>query len=435
MSRPARGRLWAGVGLALVAACRTRGPLPEGWPPPCSEPLPTEEETVTWHEHVAPILEGRCVACHGPTGLAGPRLDTYQASLAPAIRRVVSAGGMPPWPAGGCCGTYAHAAGLDPGEVALLGAWDGSEGSPDRARVPLPTAPPLSQGTGEIAEIGLPDWEPSFEPSTLDSRCFLLDWSPPTDTVATGLDALAGNRLDSLLSLEILVVPPEEQERFGALDAASTGVGWACPQGLADDIQYLLGTWSPHFKACNFPEGVGIGIAVDSRLVIRAAFRKPLGTPDERVSSPPTLRLKLDDPETVTSEAIRVPFTNPLWLIQGGLVIRAGDADAIAWFQGNPAYLVTQGKPTWIHAVAIAMGEHASRATLSVIDTDGKRTCLLNLDPWDPRMPLQYYLQSPIQVGAEDQLHLECHWQNDATGARELGWGDESCFAMLLVTP
>ena len=61
--------------------------------------------TVTYHEHVAPILKANCVTCHQPAGnnigslVAPMSLMTYEEARpwARAIARKVKAREMPPW--------------------------------------------------------------------------------------------------------------------------------------------------------------------------------------------------------------------------------------------------------------------------------------------------------------------------------------------------
>lgn len=85
--------------------------------------LPTEERrrfevvsNATWTEHVAPIYEAHCAACHGPEGPARTRLDTperwNEGDLAVQILINVTEGRMP-----------LNRPPLGPRDVALIEAW------------------------------------------------------------------------------------------------------------------------------------------------------------------------------------------------------------------------------------------------------------------------------------------------------------------------
>jgi len=79
---------------------------------------------VTYLKDVAPILQKRCMGCHGPGGVT-PALDSYEQARtwARAIRAEVLQRRMPPWPAATGLGDYSNDPRPTPIEVEVLTAW------------------------------------------------------------------------------------------------------------------------------------------------------------------------------------------------------------------------------------------------------------------------------------------------------------------------
>ncbi len=111
--------------------------------------------TVTYAEHIAPILQQKCQSCHRP-GQVGPfSLLSYKDARAWAIsiEEVVSEGRMPPWHADPRYGHFSNDQSLTPRERALISAWY-DQGAPLGDPDALP--PPRSFSDREWL-IGEPD--------------------------------------------------------------------------------------------------------------------------------------------------------------------------------------------------------------------------------------------------------------------------------------
>ena len=89
-------------------------------------PRPTPEPaSVTFNQHIAPLLHEHCAQCHRPGG-AGPfNLLTFAdaARRAAQIAAVTGSGFMPPWKADGRPGEFVAQPRLTADEIATLGRW------------------------------------------------------------------------------------------------------------------------------------------------------------------------------------------------------------------------------------------------------------------------------------------------------------------------
>ena len=102
---------------------------------------------VTWARDIAPIVEQRCLGCHGAGGPSSLPLGSYESARAAAarIKHEVLERRMPPWPAAPGFGAFANDRSLSLVETELLVAWaDG--GTPKGQEVTgAPSSDPDSQ--------------------------------------------------------------------------------------------------------------------------------------------------------------------------------------------------------------------------------------------------------------------------------------------------
>src|SRR5688572_3395022 len=143
----------------------------------------------TYFADVKPILDARCVACHGEGGVAPFSLADYQGadSMAEAALVAVDSGAMPPFPASAECSAYRHDPRLLPEERDALEAWI-EAGKPEGDPADEGAALPIARDELPRVDLELPMAEthqPAPPSGEIDEhRCFLLDWPHDTDMFA-----------------------------------------------------------------------------------------------------------------------------------------------------------------------------------------------------------------------------------------------------------
>ena len=155
----------------------------------------TMRATVTFTEHVAPVLYANCAICHHPGGSAHFSLVTYADARKYAVanayvtrRRI-----MPPWPADPHYTEFVGQRVLSEQEIALLEKWV-KDGTPEGPKDRLPALPQFPFGS----QVGTPDMRIPVQPYLLPGGStdkFLLVKVPyelPADTFASLIEFIPG---------------------------------------------------------------------------------------------------------------------------------------------------------------------------------------------------------------------------------------------------
>jgi hypothetical protein len=153
--------------------------------------------TVTFTEHVAPILYANCTICHRQGGNAHFALVTYDDARksASATAFVTRERIMPPWPADPHYTEFVGQKILSERDIKVLQKW-AAEGAPEGPKEKLPPLP--SYPLGSLS--GTPDISIPVQPFLLKANStdkFLLVKVPfefPSDTFASLIEFMPGNR-------------------------------------------------------------------------------------------------------------------------------------------------------------------------------------------------------------------------------------------------
>ncbi len=422
------------AGLALLS-CAGGGTSPVGpvappepttsVPAPHSTP-PAPVEGVTW-EHVAPILEARCVTCHQAGQIAPFPLDTHEAAAAwaPVMAEVTRERLMPPYLVDptGACGEYVDPGWLTDAELDTLDAWAA-------AGAPLgdgPTGRLVAPGVDHVdppdavLDVGV-EFTPTEHPD--EYRCFLVDPELTSDAFLTAFEVLPGNpSIVHHANLHALDSPAAllEAQR---LDRADATPGWPCYGSIGVSDARQVSGWAPGTPATRFPEGTGVRLRARMPMVLVVHFHSEASGESDRT------RVNLDLEETVAEEAYVVTFMDET------MVLPPGEPELVHVFEpdASPLAGTSLGARVWgvfphMHERGVAMSAELLR--------DGGATCLSATPRYDFEWQRSFFYREPVAVDASDGLRITCVYDTSAdTEPVRFGESteDEMCLYGFLVT-
>ncbi len=152
-------------------------------------------ETVTFTEHIAPVLYKNCTVCHRPEGNGHFSLVSYTDAkkYGPSIAYVTKEKLMPPWPADPHYSRFVGERVLEDKDIALIAKWV-AQGMPEGPADKLPPLPGFFNGSF----IGKPDLVLDVQPYFMSANStdhFLLVKVPyelPNDTFASAIEFVPG---------------------------------------------------------------------------------------------------------------------------------------------------------------------------------------------------------------------------------------------------
>jgi hypothetical protein len=207
--------------------------------------------------------------------------------------------------------------------------------------------------------------------------------------------------------------------------------GYNCPSGARGvnntRAARWIGGWVPGATNGMLPEG--LGIPVDEGTVIIMAVHYSL---QGQEALPDTTHVAFQFEETVEKPASALTLADPAW---------AGGDTLLSIPAGDPSYTVQdlrspQGrKELW--AAGLHMHKIGASARIWLERASGSEECLLDIPQWAYGWQGNYPLEEPILVEEDDQLGIECVWDN-SEGEEDVRWGlspdDEMCGGFLLAT-
>lgn len=152
-------------------------------------------DSVTYTEHVAPIIFKNCTVCHRPDGNAHFNLLTYKdaKNYSSAITYSVRARIMPPWPADPHYTEFVGQLVMPEHDIRILEKWV-QDGMPEGPKDKMPEVPDYPKGS----LVGTPDLRLPVQPVFLEANSsdkFLLVKIPyelPNDTFASLVEFSSG---------------------------------------------------------------------------------------------------------------------------------------------------------------------------------------------------------------------------------------------------
>ena len=421
--------------LLLSFACATAAcGNPRVEDPWCADSAPAVtppwSETPTYHQHIKPILDARCVYCHVEGGVGPFPLDDYGEAFGyrDLVARATALRTMPPFLAADCCTEYHNDFSLTDAEIETIGQWVAS-GAPegDPATGPAMTVPPVG-GLSRV-DVTLEVSEPYIleaEPGKSDIlRCFLVDWPVDRRVFITGLNPVPGNRA-VVHHLIVAALSGDAIEVAEEMDAEDPGSGFDCEGGLAgvglQDVKVLGGS----LLGSDFPDGLGTPVEPGSKILINVHYFAELER--EVYEDQTAIEVKYDD---TAREFEGLAIANPAWLVADGMKIEAGDDDAAFWFGYEPS-IFTRGETVMLRSVTPHMHYFGKRMRVLILRDDGSTDCLLEIPRWDFGWEQPFWFREPIVLEPGDELYVECIFDNSSANQpngeepRDIAWGDSN---------
>ncbi len=377
---------------------------------------------VTWHEHVRPIVNGRCVTCHRE-GQVGPfALETLaqMRTFAAASLRAIESRRMPPWMPMQGCGQFAQDRSLTEREIDTFRQWVASgtpEGDPARAPMVEP-APTVSFR----ADLRLPmpgAYTPDFSRSTTgadDYRCFVLSRAVDRTLWITGYDLEPGVRA-MVHHANVHAVPAAS-----AAGLPAGAQGYSCFGGAGLANTRTLSVWVPGTPPTKFPANTAIEVNAGEALVVQMHYYRFM----PGSAAPPA------DRSTMIFELSPV---RPARLAQmvgpggpGSFTIPArSSAHVIGGVWTVPARGTLWGVLPHMHKIG-------RRITVRVGDA-----CAIDIPTWDFHWQQLYFYQQMggIPVNAGLQTSIACEYNNPGSTPVTNGESsdEEMCGAPFYYTP
>jgi hypothetical protein len=432
------------LGAALCAAVLACGAQPGA--------EPDDGVPYTYAQHIQPILEARCVACHNQGGIGGFALvDFDDADLwGEYASQVVAEGAMPPFPPqqDGCAPVEdSRIMSQEERDMFLQWVADGRPaGDPD--------LPPEYEVALPASSVGAPTHRFALEVEYYapvdvfeEYRCFAVDpeLSEPTRFSGLHVDTEAPERFHQA---RVSIVPPERLDELDALEGSDGRPGWPCYYNSGIAGLEPAGGLLPGRPFEPFPDGAVVELEAGTRFIVDAYLHHYSYEPlDLSV-------VAWEDSDAGAAAPNMLQLSDDTFVIPAGVDSFAATVEAEVVFADVDLSARPPDAPPAVHAgpvwsVDVHMHQWGRSASVEVVHADASRDCLLQIPIWDEEWQGSYALAKPVQIVAGDRIEATCQWANRAddqplvNGAQimpgDLTWGldelHEMCDVRLVLTP
>lgn len=370
---------------------------------------PAKNATVTYADHIAPLLHRHCTSCHREGDIGPMSLEDFDAasSWAEMIQEVLVDRRMPPWHASHEFGEFANDRSLTPSELALVDAWiAGGKAQGDPAKV----LPRHSKPT---------EWQLQRKP---DLEIAMVDEPFPVPA-------------EGVVPYQYFVVDPGLQEdhwvraaeiRPSARTVVHHVLVFARPKGSRGGVGGIRGYFAgyvPGARVQPYPEGYAKRLPANSEFVFQVHYT-PTGTPTEDRTR---LGLYFADPTEVTHQ---VRTTSA---VETELDIPPEE----------PEYRVSAFSPRApFECQLLSLSPHmhlrgkSFRYTLH--SPDGAQPILLDVPRYDFNWQTAYWLKRPMTLAAGSRIQCEAVFDNSSANPnnpnpkQRVRWGEQTDDEMMI---
>ncbi len=369
--------------------------------------VPQTNAAVTFTEHIAPLLNARCVECHRPGEIAPFSLTDYDEVVgwADMIAEVTRERRMPPWHASPAHGKFANANRLSDEELDLIQRWVAA-GAPQGDPQKQP-APPVFQTGWQLPKA--PDKvvfmaeKPYAVKATGEVRYqyFTADPGLKEDTWITCAEVIPGNRQ---VVHHVIV--------FAATDGK-----------LVNEDRQFICAYVPGLRVTPYPQGMAKKIPAGAKLIFQMHYT-PIGTPQEDRTQ---VGFVFADPAKITHEVQTISTMSRRFKIEPQLDDQK--------FTSNPV-----NTPTDVLLLSLSPHMHLRGKSFRYEMTwpNGQTEVLLDVPNYDFNWQTAYRLEEPMIVPRGSKLVAYASYDNSPKNLANpdpnatVVWGDQSWEEMLI---
>lgn len=386
---------------------------------------------VTWHEHVEPLIQKNCAACHNADGVGGVDLTHSAVSTmyANTLADLIEHEEMPPPTADPTCQDYKNSEqmNLSDAEKTIFYNW-ADAGSPlgDVAMAPAPID--WNQTLSETnATLSIPaPYTVQPNESGNDYHCFILDNPFEVDTYITGFDVAIDN--SQVVHHMLLTIDTESNAGEGSGDTDLSD-GWDCSDRIIETDWSLLHAWTPGMAPVEFGSE-GMLVEPGDQIVLQMHYFQSDKTLQQDQSAY-TLRTA----ESVTRQVMMYPYGPTNFTIPAGKQAHTATAEMT-----NP-YADLRVLGVFPHMHWLGTGY-----STTITNPDGDQVeCLAQADHYDFDFQNTYMFTDPVVWKLGDTVHTTCTWDNSEDSPhqfndppQDIGWGEgtdeEMCFFLYYFT-
>jgi len=379
----------------------------------------------TFNNEVVRVFQKNCQSCHHPRDIAPFSLMAYKDARpwAQAIREQVILKKMPPWKPAPGCGDFRDARGLTQEEINTIVAWvDGGAPEGNAADLPAPLEFPDGWPLGAPDFIAQSDVDYTPPKQGDMYRCFSV---PVSDLRGDRWIGAVSVRPGNAKIVHHVIAYGDPRGESVALDAKDPGPGYTCFGGPGISVTDILGGWAPGSRGYFAPEGAGIKLTNNSRVIVQVHYHPTGQTETDRTpvgfyfsKAPVQRQLQI------------LPLVNTSFAIPPG----AKNHEVTA------LYTV----PNLLSAKMWTVTPHMHLLGKKIkveLTKPGSTTpdCLIDIPDWNFNWQGTYLYKDPVALTGGMRLRLTCNFDNSTDNPlnpnnppKTVRWGEETTDEMAL---
>ncbi len=359
-------------------------------------------QTITWSQHIAPILYANCTKCHHPGGAGHFSLLTFADAHTYGflMEQQTAAGTMPPWTPDENYKHFAHERVLPQADIDKISQW--VAGGRMQGDVALAPTQPTYTNASSLGTVDLTVRIPTYTVTSNSDvyRNFPITTNIPAGRYVTAIEVIPGN---THIVHHVLVFQ-DSTNVPAQLDAAQTGPGYTNAGGSGSAASKLIIGWTPGSSPYYTPVSTGFRLAANTNIVVQVHY--PAGS--NGLTDSTRINFKLT---TVPQRDITVlPVLNHLQNINASINIPANTTRTYYEQQVVPTnYTVLSAFPH-MHLIGRTIKSWANKTT-APFDT----VRFVNIPDWDFHWQDTYVFPNAVKVPSGYKWQAVANYDNTSS--------------------